>query len=180
MHKRRDERSAKRAREGPSAILLAFGRPKRPKAVAEQARNIPSAETCASQCADALNEKPPKSAPLIAEEEADSRQKKAKLDGAPSTPGGVNRDARLAPTYAQARARTHARTHAWTRAHAWTHVDSAPPIAVPDQLEVEHELSVEEGARWHGVAFESLALVCLIACIRVWVCVSMWIPASEL
>ena len=50
---------------------------------------------------------------------------------------------------------------------------------MPD-LQVEHELSVEEGARWHGVAFESLALVCLVACIRVWVCVSVWMPASEL
>ena len=86
----------------------------------------------------------------------ESRRKKAKLDGAPSTPGGVNRGARLAPTYAQARARTHTRTHArtpthaWTRAHAWTNVDSAPPIAVPHQLEVEHELSAAEGARWHA------------------------------
>ena len=73
MHKRRDERAVKRAREGPSAILLAFSPPKRPKAVAEQARNIPSAETFASQCADALTGKLdsvelPESAPLTAEE----------------------------------------------------------------------------------------------------------------
>ena len=48
---------------------------KRPKAVAEQARNIPSAETFASQCADALNGELaslelPESAPLTADEEA--------------------------------------------------------------------------------------------------------------
>ena len=55
-------------------------------------------------------------------------------------------------TRAHTRAHTNARTptHAWTRAHAWTNVDSAPPIAVPDKLEVEHELSAGEGARWHA------------------------------
>ena len=78
QHEKRDKRAEKLARGGPSAILLAFNPPKRPKPVAEQARNIPAAETFASRCADALTEKlaslePPVSAPLTAKEVAGIR-----------------------------------------------------------------------------------------------------------